>query len=92
MIEKIEKAIGFDNIEIVSRSEQNLLLKRKSDLNREYTSVSIVVTDRNPEIFSVQVEVPDMNVPMLGFDIPFVSDGLSIEEVINTINKYILPR
>jgi len=90
LIEQIEKTIGFDNIEIVSSSEESLLLKRKSDSNKEYTSVSILVIGAEPKAYSVQVEIPNPNVYLLGIDIPFVSDSLSMEEVLNTIGKYLL--
>jgi hypothetical protein len=91
LIEQIERRYGFNDIEIVPTSKETLLLKRKTDSNKEYTSVSIVIADAEPVTYSVQVEVPDPEVPLLGINIPFVSDNIiSIEEVLNVIGKYLL--
>jgi hypothetical protein len=90
LIQQIEKKFGFSDIEIVSRSKKSLLLKRKTDSKEEYTSISIVVTGMESATYSVQVEVPDSNVQLIGFNIPFTSDILSTEEVLNVIDKYLL--
>ncbi len=84
LVKQIEDRFGLTRVTPKVISENSFLLERDTD----HATVS-VVADAKSGTYSVQIEKPDASVWLIGFDIPFVSDNLSTEQMFEAVGKFI---
>jgi len=84
LVRQIEERFGFSQITTKLTSENSFLLERETD----HASIS-VVANVEAGTYSVQIEKPDDSVWMIGFNIPFVSERLSVEQMFEVVGEFI---
>ena len=84
LLDEIEKRYGFQNISVRLVSENSFLLERHKD-----RATISVIAKNTPGKYSVDVEVPDENVPLIGENKLFVSDDLGLENLYDVIRGFI---
>lgn len=86
VVNEIEKNFGAKVV--MKRLFSNQVVIKKSSGNH-LPSISVMSTS-HPGIYSVQVEVSDESVPLVGLNIPFVSESVSLSQILKLVGEYVV--